>query len=161
MTITVDGTNGITYPQGAAQIVGAGPAFYSYLLADQSITTNTVTKITLNTELFDTNSNFDPTTNYRFTPTVAGYYQINAGFLASGTALTLSTIYVRKNGSTYAFGQSYPNTTYTSTVNISTLISFNGSTDYVELFGLIIGTSPIFGAGAANTFMNGCLIRGA
>ena len=35
-------------------------------------------KINLNAESYDTDSIGDPTTNYRITPTKAGYYQVNA-----------------------------------------------------------------------------------
>lgn len=44
--------------------------------AAQTIATNTTTKVTLNTEDFDENGEFDSTTNYRFTATKAGYYFI-------------------------------------------------------------------------------------
>ncbi|MEZ7974073.1 MAG: hypothetical protein QMC48_03480, partial [SAR324 cluster bacterium] len=49
-------------------------------------TTNT--KIILDTEEFDTNNCFDSTTNYRFTPTVAGYYQINGAVTLAVPATT-------------------------------------------------------------------------
>ena len=167
MTITVDGTNGITYPQGAAQIVGAGPAFNAYGNASQSLTSNTFTKVALNTELFDTNSNFDSTTNYRFTPTVAGYYQINATLRFSAVAAAtqvIGTIY--KNGSEYFRGFDTPmsSTNTVSTFSISTVVYFNGSSDYVELYGYCyLGTTVTlnYGSAASCCQMSGCLIRGA
>jgi len=58
----------------------AAPAFVAYYNTGGSgtlITTNTWTKVPFNTEVYDTANCFD-TTNYRFTPSVAGYYQINA-----------------------------------------------------------------------------------
>jgi len=61
-----------------AMVSGNMPAFLVYPSASSTnLTSSTWTKIVFNTEVFDTNNNFDSTTNYRFTPTVAGYYQIN------------------------------------------------------------------------------------
>ena len=54
---------------GGFQLVSAnasGPAFSAYLLTNQSIVSTTLTKATINTVVFDTNSNFDNVTNYRF-----------------------------------------------------------------------------------------------
>ena len=42
--------------------------------ADQTITDNTLTKVQFDTEIFDTDSKYDHSSNYRFTPTVAGTY---------------------------------------------------------------------------------------
>lgn len=49
----------------------------AYLNGAQSIPTGVITKVLLDTELFDINNNFD-TTTHRFTATIAGYYQVNA-----------------------------------------------------------------------------------
>ena len=57
-----------------ANIGATGPAFSVYLSSTQTISNATTTKIQFNAKEFDTNSNFDATTNYRFTPSVAGYY---------------------------------------------------------------------------------------
>ena len=63
---------------------GAAPggAFTSkcsvYRNATQAITTGTWTKIQLNTEDYDTDGEFDNSSNYRFEPDVTGYYHISA-----------------------------------------------------------------------------------
>jgi hypothetical protein len=111
----------------------AAPAFSAYLGTLQSIAQNTFTKVSFNTEEFDTNSNYDSVTNYRFTPTVAGYYQVNTYIsytTGQGTSETVLSIY--KNGSaikqiTDALASSY---TYGGTV----LVYLNGSTDYIEAY---------------------------
>jgi hypothetical protein len=54
----------------------AAPTFSAYQSVAQSLTTGQ-NKITFTSEDFDTASCYDTTTS-RFTPTVAGYYQINA-----------------------------------------------------------------------------------
>ena len=52
------------------------PAFEAYLSANQTVSDNAVTKVQFNTKLFDTDSAYDNSTNYRFTPGVAGKYFI-------------------------------------------------------------------------------------
>ena len=69
-------SSGVLQPSGGGTgLAAAGPAFSAYLSANQSVSANVFTKITFDTEDFDTNSNFSSS---RFTPTVAGYYQLNA-----------------------------------------------------------------------------------
>ena len=58
----------------------AAPAFSAYLSNNQSISGATWTKVNLNVKVFDTASAFDNTTNYRFQPTVAGYYSVTSFF---------------------------------------------------------------------------------
>ena len=58
----------------AANVAGNGPAFSAYQSTLQSFSSNTVTKVLFQTEEYDTNSNF---ASSRFTPTVAGYYQLS------------------------------------------------------------------------------------
>jgi hypothetical protein len=118
----------------------------------------------LNIEEFDTNNNFDNATNYRFTPTVAGYYQINGNITFNATLIngnTLSTIY--KNGTRYKDGnlQSASSGGALFYSVVSTLIFFNGSTDYVELWGLVNGTgSPSFGVNSGTqSYFNGYLVK--
>jgi hypothetical protein len=156
VTQTILGTN----------VVGTGPAFSAYMSANQTVTTGVTTKVILNTETFDTNNNFDSTTNYRFTPTVAGYYQFN-GTLYGQATTNMAAIYVQisKNGTLYQYGviQNITVATLPQGLTINSLIYLNGSTDYVELFGTIIGTgtcSFTAASGSVNYF-NGCLVRGA
>lgn len=58
------------------------PAFSAYQSVAQTLASTTITKITFTTEEFDTNSCYDTSTS-RFTPTVAGYYQINGSLNAN------------------------------------------------------------------------------
>jgi len=156
MTITVDGTAGITFPYGATQSTGAGPAFHAFAAGTQTITSATNTKVTL-TEDFDTNSNF---ASSRFTPTVAGYYQING--MCWGTASTSATYIgaqIWKNGSLYVLCYSSPHTTTAGSAMLSDVIYFNGTTDYVELYIRINGSGTC--TVDSNTFFSGCLLRGA
>jgi len=167
MTILIDGTSGITYPQGATQIVGAGPAFSAYASASQTVTTATQTKVAIDTENFDTNSNFD-TTNYRFTPTVAGYYQVNGSLRGTGTTTFTSIAgYIYKNGSPSKRAQITASLTAgnNTSITVSDIIYMNGSTDYLELWGNINGTGTLTFTSANSTdqtsYFSACLLRGA
>jgi|DEB19_MinimDraft_3_1074340.scaffolds.fasta_scaffold00064_14 hypothetical protein len=160
-TLTAGAGIGITNAPGAVTVaVTGGPAFSVYRTgANQSLTTATFTKVQLNAEEYDTNNNFDSATNYRFTPTVAGYYQISGSVGLTGTnTRILCSIY--KNGSEYFRGQDA--SVNLSQVTVTGLVYFNGSTDYVELyaFGTFVGTSDI-AAGQKYTYLTGVLVRGA
>lgn len=139
------------------------PAFSAYLSANQTGISNvTWTKIQFNAEDFDTNNNFDPTTNYRFTPTVAGYYQINTAVQFDATSVPASVGYISiyKNGSAYRTTYFTGNgTEFFGAVN-SCVISFNGSTDYIEAYIFVRGSTGCR-LNATNTCINGCLVRGA
>ena len=158
-------TGTVTQTMIGTNVVGNGPAFSAYLSTNQTITSSTFTKVQLNAELFDTNSNFDPTTNYRFTPTVSGYYQIGwavSGFASTSPTRCLSTLY--KNGNPYAYGNDHVATSGTGTSVGSVVVSMNGSTDYLELYGLITATTAIIstsGGASIYTYMSGALVRSA
>jgi len=146
----------------AAGVAGNGPAFSAYANATQSIANTTFVKIAINTELFDTNSNFDSTTNYRFTPTVAGYYQINAGVIISigSTGIAAASIY--KNGSLAALSNSAASDGVNAYSGISILLNLNGSTDYIELYGYQSSSATRSTvAGSPYTYFQASLVRGA
>ena len=111
----------------ATNVVGNGPAFSAYPSATTSLVSTVATKIIYGTEEWDTNSNF---ASSRFTPTVAGYYQVNAATsVASTTALIY--IWVYKNGSAYKNGNLVAASFW---VIVSCQVYLNGSTDYIEIY---------------------------
>ena len=145
-----------------SNVVGTGPAFSAYLGSAQSTNSGVVTKAQFNAEEFDTNNNFDSTTNYRFTPTVAGYYQVNG--LIVFTALS-SGYYAQaqlfKNGSVFKYGVNTPSATnaYVRS-NISTLVYLNGSTDYIELYATQnSGSSNPLATGVADSYFQASMVR--
>ena len=111
------------------------PAFYVSASGGQSLVSSTLTKISFNTKTFDTNTNFDAATNYRFTPTVAGYYQISAAVQYGGTSTTSGFVQTQiyKNGSAYSGGILITAIQY-SIPAYSVLMYLNGSSDYVEVY---------------------------
>lgn len=140
----------------ATNVAGNGPAFSAYQSSAQTISAVTFTKIQLQTEEFDTNNCFDSTTNYRFTPNVAGYYQINGSIYYNGAATC--QIYIYKNGTLFKRG-SQVNTTNVESV-VSALVYFNGTTDYVELYGYHVSGATI-AAQLDATYFQASMVRAA
>lgn len=139
----------------------SGPAFKAdRITSDQSVTSGVWTKVQLNGVTFDTHACFDSATNYRFTPNVAGYYQISFTLDTGATSAgTTALSRVNKNGSPYLYGAYV--TMPGSVEGISSgagLVYMNGTTDYIELYGLAVGTAVKFKFSAA-TYMTGCFIR--
>jgi hypothetical protein len=154
----------ITLPSTTGTLAVNGPAFSAYLSADQSITNSVQTKILFDTEEFDTNNNF---ASSRFTPTVAGYYQINAASYCKATLNTMAyaQISIYKNGSRYKGGSlgfiGGGGVFNWQASTVSAVVYCNGSTDYIEIYGVISATSPLFGGASTDTYVNGSLIRSA
>ena len=163
----VSGSNTATFPAatGTVMVSGNQPAFSAYGNTNQTISNGVTTKVIINTKTFDTATAYDATTNYRFTPQVAGYYQVNAivEAYAGGTPITVSNTYLYKNGSEVLRGSATTNSTNTEVYNnLSGLIYMNGSTDYLELYMYVasLGTIILYGSNLYKNF-NGCLIRTA
>ena len=124
----------------AAGVFTNGPAFFAYMSGDQNISNNSMTKIQYNTEDFDTNSMYDNSSNYRFTPTIAGKYFVYAcatikanAYVAYATQLNM-----RKNGADFIVDRATTanDALFELTMHVEGVVDFNGSSDYVEVFGL-------------------------
>jgi hypothetical protein len=156
---TVAGSNTVTIASQTGTLNAAGPAFSAYRGSNQTLTQNTYVKVQINTESFDTNNNFDSTTNYRFTPTVAGYYQLNAQ-MQLNTSSGVLFIALYKNGSQAQASGLAATLSAGSLVSIASLVYANGSTDYFEIFVYSDNAAPQVN-GSTNSFFSGCLVRGA
>lgn len=118
----------ITQTELAANIAGNGPVIVVYQSGGQSIPNVTWTKISLDTELFDTGSAF---ASNNFTPQVAGYYYVSAQ-VYYGASSGWCTSNIRKNGIGYAYGTSVSATPNGMITNANKIFYLNGSTDYVD-----------------------------
>ena len=114
------------------------PAFEAKLGGDQSLTDNVATKVTFNSEIFDTDSCYDNATNYRFTPNVAGKYYYYTKILSDCLAnqLVRLQIFVRKNDVTFSYLSQLQNGTSVrqDTSSVVGVVEMNGTTDYLEVF---------------------------
>lgn len=156
----VNGVTGTLAVANGGSGVTIMPAFRAFRSGTQALASGAAAKVQLNAETFDTNSNFDSTTNFRFTPTVAGKYQINAGLtivFSTGDTTTDWAIYIYKNGSVYA--QIELHNILASTTNalsISDIVDMNGSTDFIEMFAAQVSGGSRNISGATNlTWMSG------
>jgi hypothetical protein len=132
-TFTIPSGATITNSGTATGFGGANtPAFLVRKTNAQSIPTGTHTKIQWNSEVFDTDNLFDSTTNYRFTPNVAGKYffhvSINMAAMTSGNEFLLR---IMKNGSGTVFHKKICGTGENGGT-ISGILEANGTTDYFE-----------------------------
>jgi hypothetical protein len=143
------------------------PCFSAYKSSQQNFSSSTWTKITLDLEMFDTNNNF---ASSRFTPTVAGYYQINAGVALSNLTdyMTSGATGIYKNGLLYQRGVANFGSEGSKFNDVlfvtSGVIYMNGTTDYLELYAYeVAGGTPaaVGNSDTYQTFFNGALIRSA
>ena len=101
------------YNGSAWDCITGGPAFSAYTTASVTCNNNTTVKMAFNGKQYDTASCYDATTNYRFTPNVAGYYQINASiyFGGQGTGSNAwAQMIIKQNGSSQYYGRSEEHT---------------------------------------------------
>jgi hypothetical protein len=150
--MTSDGSGNLTLNNDAMK---ATPSFYATRTGgSQSMSDNTFTKAQINTELYDTDSCYDNSTNYRFTPTVAGkYYIFSCGVISDGGTQYENNLKIYKNGSAlpeqqYNYQSSGGNL---STHFLAVVCDMNGSSDYVEVFmkGDSNGSTPNIGNGSS------------
>jgi hypothetical protein len=160
----VAGTTVLDLPatSGTVMISGNMPAFSAYQAnaTNTSVPSATFTKITLDAEEFDTANCF---ASSRFTPNVAGYYQINGNIQINNSSTSYNGIVsIFKNGSRYKDGNYAPLTSFSSFLSVSCLVYLNGSTDYVELYGYQnSGGTLTSNGGQTYSYLTGSLVRNA
>jgi len=129
------------------------PSFLAYRSTDQSISDDTLTKVEFDTEIYDTDNCYDNSTNYRFTPTVAGKYFVYSSIRGDAQAdsnIQSHSIRIHKNGNNVImnvqnFQANYPRI---MSIPLSFVVDMNGSTDYLEVHYRMNDTSgnPIIGS---------------
>jgi hypothetical protein len=158
------GTNGQVLTADSAEATGlkwatatasSGPAFSASPSSAQAVSSGSYVKLNFGTENFDTAGNF---ASSRFTPTTAGYYQINFSSEGSFSTGSRSVAALYKNGSYekplgYTFVSSGPTDNGASG---SIVINMNGSTDYLEIYAFVSAGTWTFSAGQ----FSGVWVRG-
>ena len=149
----------ITVPAVTGTMAINGPAFSAYKSSTQSLTVNTWTKITFDVEEFDTNSNY---ASSRFTPTVAGYYQVSALLdLFGGTSATLAFLTLYKNGSDFKRGNGDNSSKSEAYAGLSSLVYLNGTTDYIEIYGIATSSGWAVASSQNVTYFQASMVRTA
>lgn len=135
----------------------SAPTFSAYAGPTAASIGTGATKVTFDTEDWDSNNNF---ASSRFTPTVAGYYQVNAQ-VQPAASYTGGWIAIYKNGSVWRYGN-YANLGISfGGFVVSTIVYCNGTTDYLEVYAAFTTAQPTANAITGFTWFNGCLLRGA
>ena len=131
-----NGTNAMTISSGGVVTQPNNPMFKATGADNIALTNNTFTKVQFNSEEFDVGGYYDSTTNYRYTPQVAGKYLIYGRVYITYASEATENLYIAiyKNGTAaQQFARSDDSSLYGS-VQISSLIEMNGSSDYVEIY---------------------------
>lgn len=156
----------ITQSELAAGVTGNGPAFYAYMSNTMAASATVFTNVACNTELFDTASCFNNTGStvgnipaYAFMPNVAGYYQINCA-VYNQAANQVNILRLYKNAS-YVSELSRLYLASAPTINGSTLVYLNGTTDYIQLYFYCSANTTVGANDGALVWFSGSLVRSA
>jgi hypothetical protein len=169
VSAVVDGTivaadiasGAVTQAKLGTNVASNGPAFRAYAGTTTTVGNFSWVKVIFNTEDFDTNSNFSAST---FTPTVAGYYQINAGasYASPYASNAVLAIYKGPAGSTSNISQGFQIVGLTYRTSISDIVYCNGTTDTIEIWSShVSGDNRTIEAQSGTTYFSGCLVRAA
>jgi hypothetical protein len=115
------------------------PVFYGYQTTVQSLTDSTPANIAIDTEVIDSDSGHSNTTNnYRYTPTVPGTYLVIGTVAFNSNTTGYRRAFVYKNGvvTTAGGAQAMQTQNVTAATQTATLVSMNGTTDYVAVVGV-------------------------
>lgn len=135
------------------------PVFRANVGTLQSFSNGTYVKVQLSSVEFDTNSWFDNTTNYRYTPQIAGYYQFSFCVSVNGTGLTAAQSSLWKNGVQNTTGSFVVTSSSADMLSVgSGLVYLNGTTDYVEMYVYSTGSTRTLPVSTTN-FLSGFLVR--
>jgi len=163
--LTIDTSQNVAFAKGFTVGATAAPAFSVYQNSSQTISSSTFTKVQLQIEEFDTNSNFNNTgstvgsaPSYSFLPTIAGYYQFN--FSLDGTVAGLPMLY--KNGSRFKDGGVNAGNAVGTANTGSALAYANGTTDYFEFyFYQVSGSNSTTTGSSFATYFQAAMVRSA
>lgn len=153
-----NGWNVAQYQRAAGVPSFNGPTFSAYQSTLQSLSTGVFTKVTFTTEEWDLGGMYDTATS-KFTPTVAGYYQVNAA-VGNATAPAPYIVSLYKNGSEYKRGVHFNSSSIGT--NVSALVFLNGSTDFIEVYAFQGSGGSVNTAATANqTYFQCSFVRAA
>ena len=152
-----------------APISVANPAFKAFLSASQTgLTSSADTKVNFDAIEYDVGGYYDNTTNYRYTPLVAGYYHIVFS-CSCGSSVDIDDFILNIVKNDVFHTQSRVHLTgvtnddlFASSLNSLEIIHMNGTTDYLHCsarVGSEDATSPEFRSGKDRTYFSGLLLQ--
>ena len=165
-------SSAVTQAKLGTNVATTGPAFHVNMGETNQFVPNTGVNqiIQFDNEVFDVGSCFN-TSNYRFTPNVAGYYQINLSvqfYHNNSGSLGNTFSAIRKNGLFYDIGiTSMGGTAFQLSdmlMSGSVLLYMNGTSDYIDATSAIsfaTATNAVIVGTYGRTYMSGFLARSA
>ena len=154
-TLNITSGNSLTIDSGAT-ITNSGtatgfggdntPAFLATSTTQQTVTNDVTTKIEFANSVFDTDSAFDNTTNYRFTvPSGEGgrySFQVHAvAWNSNNSGMKLAQLYIRVNGSSVLEISHDMRNNFGGGIGLSLPFLLNlSASDYVEIYGMMQAT---------------------
>ena len=150
-TITIP--SGATITNNGTQTGFGGtmtPQFHAYLSSSQTLSNSVLTKISIDTEVFDSDNDF---TSNKWTPAAGTYFVYGQIRLQRNDITNQIGCYIRKNGSDLFTFFNYGN--YYTASSVCGTVSMNG-TDYLELWGVhSAGSNFDISANSDKTFFGG------
>ena len=141
-------------------VAGTGQVAAAYVSANQTITAATSTKVNFDTlASFGTATNSWNITNKRFTPTVAGYYQIEGCVYSTSSFGDQSLVLIYKNGSIEVRCQDTGSKTYNLSFN--SVVYCNGTTDYLEIYVYASAGNTLLGGNTDLNWVRSYMVRAA
>ena len=140
-------------------IQNAGPAFSVYSSVSQTgISSSTWTKMTFNTEEYDTDGCFASST---FTPNVAGYYSLNTNVLSDTLMTGRILLSIYKNGASFKQIAGLYASSARLSPSGSVLVYANGTTDYFEVWAYSDAGAWTTNGGVGANWFTGVMVRAA
>ncbi len=143
---------GTIYSSGIIDLPRQSRVFAYKSAATQVIANSTITKVVLDGESYDTQAEFDPVTNYRFTATKAGYYLIIGAIVYEAVVANKRfTIMFYKNGAVISFGRLH-SALIEDMLVLHVDILLLAANDYIELYTQqLAGVNQTVSNGSVNT----------
>ena len=137
------------------------PVFRVVMSTNMTLTSTVATTVEYDSAIFNSHPDWFNFSTHRYTPQIAGYYQISYNVSMTGSSITSFYSLLVTQDSTVAqirwIGAAGAVDLFRHSG--SDLIYFNGTTDYVEHQVNYIGTSATLTAGDSTTYMTGFLVR--
>lgn len=167
MTTVISGDTGVSQVQAgsinqddlAANVVGKGPIFSAYASAATPIGAAGATKVNFQTKEFDPDNGYDTSTS-RYTPAVAGYYQVISKVRADISSNGVLSASIVRSGVGVKEGPFVAATSGQAGAGVSAYVYMNGTTDYLEItvYSQLAGNTL---TGFNATYFQAALVRAA
>ena len=159
-TITL-GASGetVALASGASQTMAVNTPMFAATGASNAISADTYVKAQNGTELYDTDGDYDNSTNYRFTPSVAGkYYLSNRISVDPDSNMQYIFAAIYKNGSRVAemhkgFNNTDPIGNNYFSMELNMVVTANGSSDYFEAYAYMHQAGDFRSTSGENLFL--------